>query len=211
MLSRLDRQDLRLKFDKSATYRRTHSSRSPPMKDNLSSMRRQASTPPPFRERTPVFEQKRDKVWAATEHDPFDPEDEDPDDLELSNSEPSTYMHYDQHNPPPPPHSTPPPRHVHLTHSRSQEHQGLPELPQRRQTSHPTNGSEQKDKSLQGGSPVKPNHERSHDRKREWKDDSDDEPQNERRRQHDDVTPKLKRRQPRVAEAYRSVGKFLAI
>ena len=152
-----------------------------------------------------MYEQKRDKAWAATEHDPFDPEDEDPDDLGNPNSEPFTHMHYDQHNPPPPPHSTAPPRQSHLTYSLSQEHQGLPALPQKRQTSHPTNGYEQKQKSHQAGSPVRLNHERSYERKRERKDDSDDEPQNERRRQHDDVTPKLKRRQPKVAEAYRSV------
>ena len=42
-------------------------------------------------------------------------------------------------------------------------------------------------------------------RKREYdhRDSSEDERENERRRQADDYTPKLKRRQPKVAEAYR--------
>ena len=52
---------------------------------------------------------------------------------------------------------------------------------------------------------LKLHSEKSYDRKREFddRDSSDDEKGNERRRQADDVTPKLKRRQPKVAAAYR--------
>ena len=46
--------------------------------------------------------------------------------------------------------------------------------------------------------------EKSNPRKREFDHrESSEEPEKERRRQADDVTPKLKRRQPKVAEAYR--------
>lgn len=49
--------------------------------------------------------------------------------------------------------------------------------------------------------------ERSNPRKREFDHrESSEEPEKERRRQADDVTPKLKRRQPKVAEAYRYEG-----
>lgn len=53
--------------------------------------------------------------------------------------------------------------------------------------------------------PVKLRSERSYDRKRDFddRDSSSDDQSNERRRQVDDVTPKLKRRQPKVAAAYR--------
>lgn len=54
-------------------------------------------------------------------------------------------------------------------------------------------------------SPVKIRSERVVVRKREYdtRDSSDDEQGKERKRQIDDVTPKLKRRQPKVAAAYR--------
>lgn len=54
-------------------------------------------------------------------------------------------------------------------------------------------------------SPVKIRSERVVVRKREYdaRDSSDDERGKERKRQVDDVTPKLKRRQPKVAAAYR--------
>lgn len=56
-------------------------------------------------------------------------------------------------------------------------------------------------------SPIKLRSERVNIRKRDYdhRDSSEDERENERRRQEDDYTPKLKRRQPKVAEAYRSV------
>ena len=56
-------------------------------------------------------------------------------------------------------------------------------------------------------SPLKLRSERVNVRKRDYdhRDSSEDERENERRRQEDDYTPKLKRRQPKVAEAYRSV------
>ena len=54
-------------------------------------------------------------------------------------------------------------------------------------------------------SPGKLRLDRANSRKRDYdaRDSSDDEREYERRRQIDDVTPKLKRRQPKVAEAYR--------
>lgn len=53
-------------------------------------------------------------------------------------------------------------------------------------------------------SPVKIRSERSVGRKREYDNrDSSDEDDTPRRRQADDVTPKLKRRQPKVDAAYR--------
>ena len=56
-------------------------------------------------------------------------------------------------------------------------------------------------------SPIKLRSERVNVRKRDYdhRDSSEDERENERRRQEDDYTPKLKRRQPKVAEAYRCV------
>lgn len=52
--------------------------------------------------------------------------------------------------------------------------------------------------------------QRSNPRKREYDHhDASEEPENERRRQADDVTPKLKRKQPKVAEAYRLVDSNL--
>ncbi|KAA6409499.1 MAG: hypothetical protein FRX48_07053 [Lasallia pustulata] len=53
-------------------------------------------------------------------------------------------------------------------------------------------------------SPIKLRSERVNVRKRDYdhRDSSEDERENERRRQEDDYTPKLKRRQPKVAEAY---------
>lgn len=59
----------------------------------------------------------------------------------------------------------------------------------------------------QSVSPIKLRSERVNVRKREYdhRDSSEDERENERRRQEDDYTPKLKRRQPKVAEAYRLV------
>lgn len=60
-------------------------------------------------------------------------------------------------------------------------------------------------------SPIKLRSERVNVRKRDYdhRDSSEDERENERRRQEDDYTPKLKRRQPKVAEAYRSVRVYL--
>ena len=54
-------------------------------------------------------------------------------------------------------------------------------------------------------SPLKLRTERSYSQRMEYKirEDSSDEDETARRRQADDVTPKLKRRQPKVAEAYR--------
>ena len=54
-------------------------------------------------------------------------------------------------------------------------------------------------------SPMRLRAERSYSLKREYshRDESSDEDETARRRQADDVTPKLKRRQPKVAEAYR--------
>ena len=53
-------------------------------------------------------------------------------------------------------------------------------------------------------SPTKLRSERSNGRKREYDNrESSDESETPGRRQADDVTPKLKRRQPKVAEAYR--------
>ena len=54
-------------------------------------------------------------------------------------------------------------------------------------------------------SPIRLRTERSYSQRMEYKmrDDSSDEDETVRRRQADDVTPKLKRRQPKVAEAYR--------
>lgn len=56
----------------------------------------------------------------------------------------------------------------------------------------------------QSQSPIKIRSERSVGRKREYDNrDSSDEDETPRRRQADDVTPKLKRRQPKVDAAYR--------
>ncbi len=57
----------------------------------------------------------------------------------------------------------------------------------------------------QSASPVKLRAGDSTGRKRDFdnRDDSSDEGESQGRRQVDDVTPKLKRRQPQVAEAYR--------
>ncbi len=57
----------------------------------------------------------------------------------------------------------------------------------------------------QSASPVKLRAGGSNGRKRDFdnRDDSSDEGETQGRRQVDDVTPKLKRRQPKVAEAYR--------
>ena len=54
-------------------------------------------------------------------------------------------------------------------------------------------------------SPIKLRTKRSYSQRMEYKmrDESSDEDETARRRQADDVTPKLKRRQPKVAEAYR--------
>lgn len=61
---------------------------------------------------------------------------------------------------------------------------------------YPTDGHSQ--------SPVKIRSERSVGRKREYDNrDSSDEDETPGRRQADDVTPKLKRRQPKVDAAYR--------
>lgn len=55
-------------------------------------------------------------------------------------------------------------------------------------------------------SPSKIRSDRSNTRKREYDQrDSSEESETPGRRQADDVTPKLKRRQPKVAEAYRYV------
>ena len=55
--------------------------------------------------------------------------------------------------------------------------------------------------------PVRLRAERSYSHKREYamRDESSDEDETVRRRQADDITPKQKKRQPKVAEAYRSV------
>lgn len=68
------------------------------------------------------------------------------------------------------------------------------------------NGTSYVRQSIDGlsSSPTKMRSERSNGRKREYDHrDSSDESETLGRRQADDVTPKLKRRQPKVAEAYR--------
>ena len=145
------------------------------------------------------------KAWASTEHDPFDPEDKDPDEL-LYPDHPFDDIHYDQHNPPPPPHI---PLPIKRTTSDFLPNRGghiSPSSNKKRNENRIIHGPDSTDGYHQSQSPVKLKSERSYDRKRsrDQKDDDDyDEQNKERRRQHDDVTPKLKRRQPKVAEAYR--------
>jgi hypothetical protein len=70
------------------------------------------------------------------------------------------------------------------------------------------NGTSYSKQSMDGASnsPTKTRLERFNGRKREYDHrDSSDESETPGRRQADDVTPKLKRRQPKVAEAYRYV------
>lgn len=54
----------------------------------------------------------------------------------------------------------------------------------------------------QAPSPIELRSEKSHSRKRH-RDSSSDGEETPKRRQEDDYTPKLKKRQPKVAEAYR--------
>ena len=54
----------------------------------------------------------------------------------------------------------------------------------------------------QAPSPIETRSEKSHSRKR-YRDSPSDEEDTPKRRQEDDYTPKLKKRQPKVAEAYR--------
>ncbi|MCJ1417268.1 hypothetical protein MMC32_003610 [Xylographa parallela] len=145
------------------------------------------------------------KAWASTEHDPFDPEDKDPDEL-LYPDHPYPEANYDQHNPPPPPHIPPPARRT--TTDLLSKRDGLNSSPgsnKKRHDNYSIYGPDHADNYQQSESPVKLKSERSYDHKRsrdQRDDDSDDEQNKERRRQYDDVTPKLKRRQPKVAEAY---------
>ncbi|MCJ1280712.1 hypothetical protein MMC26_000029 [Xylographa opegraphella] len=145
------------------------------------------------------------KAWASTEHDPFDPEDKDPDEL-LYPDHPHPETNYDQHNPPPPPHIPPPARRTTSDLlSKRDRVSSSPGSNKKRHENYSIRGPDSVDNYHQPESPVKLKSERSYARKRsrDQKDeDSDDEQSKERRRQHDDVTPKLKRRQPKVAEAY---------
>ncbi|MCJ1383863.1 hypothetical protein MMC17_006977 [Xylographa soralifera] len=153
----------------------------------------------------PAHQPDHIKAWASTEHDPFDPEDKDPDEL-LYPDHPYPDVNYDQYNPPPPPHVPPPARRT--TSDQPSDRDGLisPGSNKRRHDSYSIYGPDRVYNYHQSESPVKLKSERSYDRKRsrdQKDDDSDNEQNKERRRQHDDVTPKLKRRQPKVAEAYR--------
>ena len=173
-------------------------------------MYRQANPPVHDRVHTPAHPPDYIRAWASTEHDPFDPEDKDPDEL-LYPDHPYPDTNYDQYNPPPPPHVPPPARRT--TSDLLSKHDGLITSPgsyKRRHDNDSTFGPDRANSHHQYESPVKLKSERSYDRKRsrdQKDDDSDDEQKKERRRQHDDVTPKLKRRQPKVAEAYRYVNR----
>ena len=76
---------------------------------------------------------------------------------------------------------------------------------------HSANGVDQSNANMNGfvspstdgqaPSPMETRSERLHNRKRH-RDSSSDEEDTPKRRQEDDYTPKLKKRQPKVAEAY---------
>ncbi|MCJ1405311.1 hypothetical protein MMC11_008538 [Xylographa trunciseda] len=163
-----------------------------------------ADPPAHDRARTPAYQPDHIKAWASTEHDPFDPEDKDPDEL-LYPDHPNVDTSYDQFNPPPPPQVPPPSKRTVSDLLSNRDGPLSPGSYKNRHNSHSIYGPDHDYSYHQSESPVKLKSERSYDRKRsrdQKDDDSDDEQHKERRRQHDDVTPKLKRRQPKVAEAY---------
>ncbi|MCJ1390895.1 hypothetical protein MMC18_003756 [Xylographa bjoerkii] len=156
------------------------------------------------RARTPTYQADNVKAWASTEHDPFDPEDKDPDEL-LYPDHPYVDTNYDQYNPAPPPHVPPPSKRTTSDLLFNRDGPISPGSNKKRYDNHSIYGPDHAGSYQQSESPIKLKSERSYDRKRsrDQRDhDSDDEHNKERRRQHDDVTPKLKRRQPKVAEAY---------
>ncbi|MCJ1249854.1 hypothetical protein MMC30_007080 [Trapelia coarctata] len=183
----------------SARYGYRERSASPPYardRDHTPPYQRDRS-PHNYRARTPPAYDDTGATWSTTrQRDPFDPRDNDLDGMGYVQKTSPTNVKYDQYNPPPPPQSPPPPRR-----SKSSNY-GL----SRNEPQYPQDiySPEHVDGHHQAGSPTKHTPEKSNHRKRnrEYRDDSDDEGDKERRRQYDDVTPKLKRRQPDVPEAY---------
>ncbi|MCJ1477658.1 hypothetical protein MMC13_006331 [Lambiella insularis] len=179
-------------------------------------------TPPLNGRRTPIFDQAyssthdqapapapahdhRDTRAVSTrKRDPFDPNDDDPDEL-LYHNQPSIDARYDQLNPPPPPHVQPPVNHSFSNPNLTRDGHNSPGSHSKRHDSYHVYSPDRINGYHQPESPIKLKSQRSYDRKRdrEQRDDSDEDESKERKRQHDDVTPKLKRRQPKVAEAYR--------
>ena len=154
-----------------------------------------------------------------TLHDPFDPDDRDPAERNFPSQDathpnwPNTvqeqaYKGFTGYPPPPPP------KRKSSTFDGTQQSPISPGSNPIYRNGSATNGSDHVNginnspvKYIANGkpySPIKLRSERMFDRKRtfESRDSSDDEQGNERRRQVDDVTPKLKRRQPKVAAAY---------
>ena len=156
----------------------------------------------------------------ATIRDPFDPDNQD---LTETTLPPQEVSHPDLPNamyeqnykeflgfPPPPP----PPMRKPSTFDGNQKSPISPGWNQVYRNGYTANGADHTNGAENGSvkympngkqySPIKLRSERVYDRKRnfESRDSSDDEQGNERRRQVDDVTPKLKRRQPKVAAAY---------
>lgn len=153
---------------------------------------------------TPEFDQKDTKVSSHRERDPFDPNDDDPDDL-LYLDQAAVDVGYDQFNRPPPPQLPPTVKRRLSNNNQDRDDQISPGSNSKRHTSYSIYSPGRTNSYHQHESLVKLTGERSYDRKRdrELREDSDDDESKERRRQYDDVTPKLKRRQPKVAEAYR--------
>ena len=155
----------------------------------------QEEPPHPFEEEpprstTPVY--KPEGKRHARNFDPFEPDSEDP--ATYLPQQPLPWGRYDLSGPPPPPPPGPPPEAL----------RGHPSAKGNGQAISPTNGharyggNENTKPGAQGYNGMSPT-KAYPDRKRKHDEDNNE----KARRQADDVTPRLKKNQPKVADAYR--------
>ena len=143
----------------------------------------------PPRSTTPVY--KPEGKRRARNFDPFEPDSEDP--ASYLPQEPLPWGRYDLNGPPPPPPPGPPP-----------DAQQYPNAKGNGQAISPTNdhsryaGNENAKPGAQGYNGISPTKAQP-DRKRKHDDDNNE----KARRQADDVTPRQRKNQPKVAAAYR--------
>lgn len=165
--------------------------------------RERERTPTLHRESTPAYDQGTKDSSSAPYHDPFDPEAQDPFEPDSTEGITSGHAQYDRNLAAPPAPALNPTRRRSSHFDHAQESTSSPGTGPPRNNRHALerNGSSIYGKCV---SPTKLQVVKAvGDKARRYDHSSDDDRSNERRRQHDDVNAKLKRRQPRVAEAYR--------
>lgn len=176
-------------------------SASPPYVRNHTPQPQPDPSPHNDRDRTPAYDNPGTTFSTSRQHDPYDPRDNNDDRVGYVRKTSPADVRYDAYNPPPPPQSPPPPLKRSSDYGLSRNDSTIPGL---KQNPYDIYSPTYIEGHHQAGSATKNTPEKANHRKRtrDHRDDSDDERDNDRRRQYDDVTPKLKRRQPDVPEAY---------